>query len=69
MRDLFVMVHGNPTVWHLTGYSDLFLDLEAVDEENRRIRAMKTLCRVGTARDWLGSRRHAPAYEAGGGPS
>jgi len=67
MRELFVMVCDDPRVWRLAGHSNRFLDLESIDRIETRV-ALKTLCRVGTARDWLGSHRHAPAYEAGGGP-
>jgi hypothetical protein len=68
MKDLFVMVCDDPRVWRLKAHSDRILYLEAIDRRES-VAALKTLCRVGTAQDWLGSRRHAPAYEAGGGPS
>lgn len=66
--ELFVMIRDDWRVWRLVGYDDQCLCLTAptwVSGIGVRL-VLKTLCRVGEAKDWRTS-RHAPAWEAGGG--
>jgi len=65
MADLFVMVHDDPRVWRFTGQTKSFVTLESHD--GTASAAVKTLCRVGTARDWRTSESFASAWKAGGG--
>jgi hypothetical protein len=63
--DLFVMVKNLPYVWRLKSYDDDFLHLDSLDRLHS-MKVLKTLCRVGEAKHWRGS-RFAEAWEAGGG--
>lgn len=65
MTELYVMVLDDPRVWRLVGHTSMVLTLDTPD--GLTTRALKTLCRVGTAREWRSSRSHAAAWEAGGG--
>jgi hypothetical protein len=66
MAELFVIVRGDPRVWLLTNYDNVFLYLQDAARQTA-CAAPKHLCRVGEAKHWRDSISFARAWRDGGG--
>jgi len=66
MTELFVIMRGDPRVWRLTNYDNIFLYLQDAARQTA-CAAPKHLCRVGEAKNWRDSTSFSRAWREGGG--